>query len=40
MQLGIRLHDVNAGLSPEAQTMEARAETARKEGFSCVPIFR
>ena len=38
MQLGIRLHDVNAGLSPEAQTMEARAETARKEGFSCVHL--
>ena len=38
MQLGIRLHDVNAGLAPEAQTMEARAEAARKEGFSCVHL--
>ena len=38
MQLGIRLHDVNAGLPPEAQTMEARAETARAEGFSCVHL--
>ena len=38
MQLGIRLHDVNAGLAPEAQTMEARAETARAEGFSCVHL--
>ena len=36
MQIGIRLHDVNAGLAPECQTMEARAETARAEGFSCV----
>ena len=38
MQLGIRLHDVNAGLAPERQTMEARAETARAEGFSCVHL--
>ena len=38
MQLGIRLHDVNAGLAPEYQTMEARAETARAEGFSCVHL--
>ena len=38
MQLGIRLHDVNTGLAPEAQTMEARAETARTEGFSCVHL--
>ena len=38
MQLGIRLHDVNTGLAPEAQTMEARAETARAEGFSCVHL--
>ena len=38
MQLGIRLHDVNAGLAPEAHTMEARAETARTEGFSCVHL--
>ena len=38
MQIGIRLHDVNAGLAPEYQTMEARAETARAEGFSCVHL--
>ena len=38
MQLGIRLHDVNTGLAPEAQTMEARAEKARAEGFSCVHL--
>ena len=38
MQLGIRLHDVNTGLAPEMQTMEARAETARAEGFSCVHL--
>lgn len=38
MQIGIRLHDVNAGLAPECQTMEARAEKAREEGFSCVHL--
>ena len=38
MQLGIRLHDVNAGLAPELQTMEARAEKAREEGFACVHL--
>lgn len=38
MQLGIRLHDVNAGLTPELQTMESRAEKARAEGFSCVHL--
>lgn len=38
MQLGIRLHDVNTGLTPELQTMEARAEQARQEGFSCVHL--
>lgn len=38
MQLGIRLHDVNTGLAPEAQTMEARAAKAREEGFSCVHL--
>lgn len=37
MQLGIRLHDVNTTL-PEAQSMAARAETARAEGFSCVHL--
>lgn len=38
LQLGIRLHDVNAGLAPELQTLEARAEMARQEGFSCVHL--
>ena len=38
MQIGIRLHDVNTGLAPEAQTMEARVEKAREEGFSCVHL--
>ena len=38
MQLGIRLHDVNAGLPEERQTLEARARTAREEGFSCVHL--
>ena len=38
MQIGIRLHDVNAGLAPEKQTMEARAAKAREEGFSCVHL--
>lgn len=38
MQIGIRLHDVNTGLGPEAQTMEARAVSARAEGFSCVHL--
>lgn len=38
MQLGIRLHDVNAGLDPELQTMEARAAKAREECFSCVHL--
>ena len=38
IQLGIRLHDVNAGLSPEYRTMEARAEKAREEGFTCVHL--
>ena len=38
MQIGIRLHDVNAGLAPELQTMGARAAQARAEGFSCVHL--
>lgn len=38
MQIGIRLHDVNTGLSPEFQTMESRAAKAREEGFSCVHL--
>jgi len=38
MQIGIRLHDVNTGLPEAEQTMEARAEKARQEGFSCVHL--
>lgn len=38
VQLGIRLHDVNASLSEEYQTLEKRAEKAREEGFSCVHL--
>ena len=38
MQLGIRLHDVNAALVGEEQTLEARAAKAREEGFSCVHL--
>ena len=38
MQLGIRLHDIHAGLGPEFQTMEKRAQTAREEGFKCVHL--
>lgn len=38
MQIGIRLHDVNAGLAPELQTMESRASKAKEEGFSCVHL--
>ncbi len=38
MQIGIRLHDVNGGLGPETQTLEARAAKAREEGFSCVHL--
>jgi len=38
LQIGIRLHDVNAGLAPELQTMEARGAKAREEGFSCVHL--
>ena len=38
LQLGIRLHDVNAALGAEEQTMEARAAKAREEGFSCVQL--
>ena len=38
MQLGIRLHDIHAGLGPEFQTMEKRAQTAREEGFTCVHL--
>lgn len=38
MQLGIRLHDVNTDLPEEKQTLEARARTAREEGFTCVHL--
>ena len=38
MQLGIRLHDVNASLTPEFRTIECRAQKAREEGFSCVHL--
>lgn len=38
LQLGIRLHDVNALCAPEEKTMEARAEKAKLEGFSCVHL--
>lgn len=38
MQLGIRLHDVNAAEPEERQTLEDRAKTAREEGFSCVHL--
>ena len=38
IQIGIRLHDVNSGASAAMQTLEARARTAREEGFSCVHL--
>ncbi len=38
LQIGIRLHDVNSGLSDELQTLEARAEKAQQEGFCCVHL--
>ena len=38
MQLGIRLHDVNAALGAEYQSMEQRAKKAKEEGFSCVHL--
>ncbi|MBQ9458620.1 MAG: sugar phosphate isomerase/epimerase [Oscillospiraceae bacterium] len=38
LQIGIRLHDVNAELSQAEQTLEARAKKAREEGFSCVHL--
>ena len=38
LQLGIRLHDVNGNGTGEEKTMEARAEKARLEGFSCVHL--
>jgi len=38
IQIGIRLHDVNTTRGKEEQTLEARAKTAREEGFSCVHL--
>ncbi len=38
MQLGVRLHDVNAKEAPALQTLEERAKKAREEGFSCVHL--
>lgn len=38
LQVGIRLHDVNTNGNPEEKTMQARAEKARMEGFSCVHL--
>ncbi len=38
MQIGIRLHDVNAQEPEALQTLEARAAKARQEGFSCVHL--
>ncbi len=38
MQIGIRLHDVNTNCAPALQTMQARAQKARQEGFSCVHL--
>ena len=38
LQLGIRLHDVNAACPAEEKTMEARARKAGQEGFSCVHL--
>lgn len=37
-QIGIRLHDVNAKLGAEEQTLEARADKAKAEGFSCLHL--
>ena len=38
MQIGIRLHDVNADLGDELKTLEERAAMARNEGFACVHL--
>lgn len=38
LQLGIRLHDVNAAGSAEEKTMASRAKKAAQEGFSCVHL--
>ena len=38
LQIGVRLHDVNTTKDRAMQTLEARAQTARAEGFSCVHL--
>ena len=38
IEIGIRLHDVNTTREKTFQTLEARARTAREEGFSCVHL--
>ena len=38
IRIGIRLHDVNAGLSAKEKTLEARAKKAHEKGFSCVHL--
>ena len=38
LQIGIRLHDVNTHCAPEMQSLEARAKTAREQGFCCVHL--
>ena len=38
LQIGVRLHDVNTTKGKESQTLEARARTAKEEGFSCVHL--
>lgn len=38
LQIGVRLHDVNASAPEEQQTLEERAKKAREEGFSCVHL--
>ena len=38
LQIGIRLHDVNADGTEEERSPEARAKKAREEGFCCVHL--
>ena len=38
LQIGVRLHDVNTTKDRTMQTLEARAQTARAEGFCCVHL--
>lgn len=38
MQIGIRLHDVNTSCPREMQTLEARVQKAKMEGFSCTHL--